>query len=143
VTAFLGHLLAFLRAVQRYSLRLAYRMPVIDSTWSRAGWRVEGQHMPGSYRMLAIWAASFVSIPFTVTAVGPGLSAVISVAGLVTGAAVYMRCSRSVPASEGEWGYEDTQARPWRSIDRLPLDRPAIDTDARPLTTVNTGRDAA
>ena len=119
-------------------------LPRITDAWVRSGWVVESSHMPGSCRMLAIWAASFGSIPFTVAAFGPGPSALICVAGLVAGAAVYMRLSRDVPASEGVWGYEDTQARPWRSVDRPPLARVALDSEPAPeYVTVNTGTEIA
>ena len=94
--------------------------------------------------MLTIWAASFAQIPFTVAAVGPGISAVVAVAGLATGAGVYLHLSRDVPASGERWTFDDTQAQSWPSVDRPPLTRPAVNAGlSRESATVNTGTERA
>ena len=120
------------------------RLPRITDTWTRSGWVIESSHIPGSYRMLTIWGISLVQIPWTVHTFGPGVSALATVAGLVSGAGVYLHLSRDVPASGERWTLDDTQAQSWPSVDRPPLTRPAVNAGlSREPASVNTGTERA
>lgn len=73
------------------------------SQWSASGWQVQRAHVPGSRRMLAIWAFSLVGAPVLVPRlaglvglrVAMLLAVLVGAAGLVAGVAVYLRASTS------------------------------------------------
>lgn len=90
------------------------------ASWARSGWELESSHVPGSYRMLGIWAASFASIPVVVVVGAPRLglhvamvvALGVAVVGLVVGAAVYLQVSRPAwrPIGAEQWAQiEDAQ----------------------------------
>lgn len=85
--------------------------PRIDASWTRSGWDVQTVPVPGAYRMLAIWAASGVSVPVTIHVLDGALglhvamyvALAVSVAGLLTGAVVYVRAGADLMLEGDPW----------------------------------------
>ena len=109
-------------------------LPRIDASWTRGGWEVQSVHVPGSFRMLGIWAVSGLSIPVQVPLwtrlvgfhAALYLTLAVSVAGLLAGAALYARLARNLElGDDGPWEVGPAP-QVWRSLEGSYLPRPDV-----------------